>query len=56
MRKAPRQQDVTRALRGARAAGIEVERIEIDKGKIIVVTGKQTKAPGDDEDNGNEWD
>jgi hypothetical protein len=36
-----RQQDVTRALRATVAAGIEVERIEIDKdGKIVVVTGK----------------
>jgi hypothetical protein len=35
-----KQQDVTRALRATVAAGIEVQRIEIEKdGKIIVVTG-----------------
>ncbi|WP_079541778.1 hypothetical protein [Bradyrhizobium lablabi] len=34
-----KQQDVTRALRGAIAAGIEIQRVEIDKaGKIIIVT------------------
>jgi hypothetical protein len=50
-----RQQDVTRALRATRAAGVEVERIEIEKGRIIVVAGKKAKR-ADDEDNGNEWD
>ena len=50
-----RQQDVTRAVRAAVAAGIEVQRIEIDKdGKIIVVTGKPldpaVTAPQDDLD------
>jgi hypothetical protein len=36
-----KQQDVTRALRATVAAGIDVQRIEIDKdGKIVVVTGK----------------
>lgn len=40
-----KQQDVTRALRAAVAAGIEVQRYEIDKdGKIVVVTGKATSA------------
>lgn len=33
-----KQQDVTRALRGAKAAGIEIQRVEIDNaGKIIIV-------------------
>jgi hypothetical protein len=32
--------DVARAIRGAKAAGVEVQRIEIDKaGKIILFTG-----------------
>lgn len=51
-----RQQDVTRALRATVAAGIEVQRVEIDQaGKIVVVIGKpqdrqdETKGP-------NEWD
>jgi hypothetical protein len=36
-----RQLDVTRALRAAVAAGIEVQRIEIHKdGKIVLVTSK----------------
>lgn len=34
-----KQQDVTRALRAARAAGFDVQKVEIDKeGKIVVVT------------------
>jgi hypothetical protein len=36
-----RKRDVTRAVQAAVAAGVNVERVEIDKdGKIIVVTGK----------------
>ncbi len=36
-----RQQDVTRALRAATAAGLAVDRVEIDRtGKIVIVTGK----------------
>ena len=35
-----KQRDLTRALRGAKAAGIEVGRVEIDQaGKISVVIG-----------------
>jgi hypothetical protein len=46
---------VTRALRGAVAAGVEVQRIEIDTaGKIIMVTGKPKEQI--DEGGGNEWD
>jgi len=60
MSRAPstfRQQDVTRALRAAVAAGIEVQRYEIGKdGKIVVVTGKPV-ATGEQADKGtNEWD
>jgi hypothetical protein len=45
-----RQLDVTRALRATVAAGIEVQRIEIDKdGKIIVVTGKPKEKIQEDE-------
>jgi hypothetical protein len=40
-----RQQDATRAVRAAVAAGLEVQRIEIERdGRIIVVTGKQEPA------------
>ncbi len=53
-----KQQDVTRALRAAVAAGIEVQRYEIDKdGKIVVVTGKPHKSADDGNGNsGNPWD
>jgi hypothetical protein len=51
-----RQQDVTRALRATVAAGIEVERVEIDKdGKIVVVASK-VKQPGEEGSTVNEWD
>ena len=33
-----KQKDITRALRGVEAAGIEVLRIEIDPHKIVIVT------------------
>jgi hypothetical protein len=50
-----KQQDVTRALKATQAAGLNVQRIEIDKnGKIVVVTGEimdQRPQP-----QGNEWD
>jgi nitrate reductase NapAB chaperone NapD len=37
-----RQSDVTRALKAAKAAGVEVDRIEIDHdGKLIVVLTKK---------------
>jgi hypothetical protein len=51
-----RQQDVTRALRATVAAGIKVQRVEIDKdGKIIVVAGMPEPARAND-DQRNEWD
>jgi hypothetical protein len=50
-----KKRDVTRALRAAVAAGIEVQRIEIDReGKIVVVAGKPQEPA--DENRGNEWD
>jgi hypothetical protein len=49
------QQDVTRALRAAKAAGLDVHRVEIDRaGKIVVVTGKPDYPAGDA--SRNEWD
>jgi hypothetical protein len=43
---------ITRALRAAIAAGVEVRRVEIDRGgKIILVTSSETQsAPSDDLD------
>jgi hypothetical protein len=50
-----KQQDVTRALRASRAAGIEVQSFEVDNtGKIVVVAAQSAK-----DTNGkrpDEWD
>jgi hypothetical protein len=36
-----KQQDVTRAVKAVIAAGVEVQKVEIDReGKIVVVSGK----------------
>jgi hypothetical protein len=41
-----KQQVLVRALKGAKAAGIEVARIEIDKdGKIVISTPRAPAAP-----------
>ncbi len=49
-----RQRDVTRAIRGARAAGVEVARIELDKeGRIVIVPAQ---AATTSEAKRNEWD
>jgi hypothetical protein len=47
-----RQQDVTRAFRAAKAAGVRVARVEIDRnGKIVIVTADELE-----QREGNEWD
>jgi hypothetical protein len=51
-----RQRDVTAALRAARDAGAEVARVEIDKGKIIIVMGKPNEAMPEGQEGANEWD
>ena len=52
-----RQTDLTRALKGALAAGVEIERFEIDKaGKIVVIAEKSPESPCHREDERNEWD
>jgi hypothetical protein len=44
-----RQQDVTRALRAAEAAGLRVQRYEIDEnGKIAVFTSKPEQSASED--------
>jgi hypothetical protein len=50
-----RQTDLKRAVKGARAGGIEIVRVEITKdGKIIIVPGKSKEAVDDRSE--NEWD
>jgi hypothetical protein len=51
-----RQRDVTAALRAVRNAGAEVARVEIDKGKIIIVMGKPNEAMPEGQEGANEWD
>ena len=49
-----RQTDVARAIKGAVAGGLTVQRIEVDKaGKIIVVVGEGGKTDAPTE---NSWD
>jgi hypothetical protein len=50
-----KQTDLTRALKGARAAGMEIARIEIEKdGRIVVVPGEIAVITGKPEANGQE--
>jgi hypothetical protein len=55
MARAPstfRQQDVTRAVRAVRGAGVSIARVEIAKdGRIVIVTADAEQTKGD-----NEWD
>jgi hypothetical protein len=49
-----RQGDVTKALKGAQNAGLEVQRVEIEAGKIIVFAGRpDSRSLGRSV---NEWD
>jgi hypothetical protein len=56
MARAPanfRQADVVRALRAAKAAGVDIARIEIDpNGKIVIVTAGEPVDRSED----NAWD
>jgi hypothetical protein len=49
-----RQGDVTKALKGAQNAGLEVQRVEIEAGKIVVFAGRPGPLPG--ARSANEWD
>jgi hypothetical protein len=41
-----KQRDVTRAINAAKAAGIAIGRVEVDKnGKIVIVTGQPQESP-----------
>jgi len=48
-----RQRDVTAAVKAARAAGVEVARVEVENGKITVVVGKPSC---ENKTDGNPWD
>lgn len=49
-----RQQDVTRAFRAAKAAGVRVARVEIDRdGRIVIVTADELEGERREK---NEWD
>ena len=52
-----RQNDITRAIRAAKAAGCKNPRVEIGGGKIVIVaeTGDEISSPATGEDE-NEWD
>jgi hypothetical protein len=56
MARAPskfRQQDVTRAIRAAIAAGVDIARIEVAKdGRIVIVTAADSGPKAE----ANEWD
>jgi hypothetical protein len=50
-----RQGDVTKALKGAQNAGLEVQRVEIETGgKIVVFAGRPDQGPGGRL--ANDWD
>jgi hypothetical protein len=52
-----RQGDVTRAVKAVIAAGVDVQRVEVDKaGKIIVVTAGKNENPVPVDAEANEWD
>jgi hypothetical protein len=51
-----KQRDVTKAIKATVKAGIPVERVEIDNGKIIIVIAKAEDAVNGDNPEKNEWD
>jgi hypothetical protein len=51
-KRAFRETDVTRAVRAVKKAGVEIVRVEIENGKIVVVTGR----PATTDTTSNEWD
>jgi hypothetical protein len=51
-----RQQDVTRAVKAVRCAGVHIARVEIDRtGKIVIIAAEVTEQSGETTE-ANEWD
>ena len=50
-----RQRDVTRAIRAAAAAGVDIARVEVTKAGTIVIVTTAAAEPAKQEDV-NEWD
>jgi hypothetical protein len=51
-----RQRDVAAAAKAAKAAGLEVHRVEIDKAGRIVLVTSTTEAERREREGVNEWD
>jgi hypothetical protein len=53
-----RQRELTRALKGARAAGIDITQFEIDytNGRFLFVTTPSARTDKDSSEELNEWD
>jgi hypothetical protein len=52
-----RQGDVTKAVKAAKAAGVDVARIEVSSdGKIAIITGKPGEANEANSEAANPWD
>ena len=51
-----KEADVTRAIKAARKAGLEVARVEVENGKIVIVAGKPEISTYSSDDAQTEWD
>jgi hypothetical protein len=51
-----RQSDVTKAIKATVKAGIAVERVEIDNGKIVIIAANPADAASIEKVGNNEWD
>ena len=51
-----RKRDLQTAVKAVRDAGVEVERVEIEKGRITIVTGKANGSEPEADGGKSEWD